>query len=760
MYCQIIRNKPTQRVLLLLASFVWPATSYSLETLSDQEMGKVNGRDGVTVTLQVPQNQTITANQIRWELDTGENDAGLNSLANQIIIGGTEIDNSQFTIQAIGANGTAASEALEFALNVDAYTNAQNRPGLGLDATWNRMRVQMDDLTVTNTDRSFGSVALDSAGRFAIFGDGGLFNNGTDQARMVLNLGEMDVTGGTGSRVSPTNWTLNDPGDVFFRMTDGGTEAILHNFGLLLDMRQGTVGIDPDGFVLKSAGRTDFNLTFDLYVNAIGQDFQFVPYAGANTSIPMLLFGWRGGLENVDLRLRPEGTWLDSGAHTQGLTTSLKFDLASDFQFVIGEAGDDRSYLEFANPVSLTAADGSALNRNDVEFGHLTLDTVSAAHDTVPNICYGGSNPYGGAGSACSTSTGGILPVQSIGLPASDTGLALVARDWGLHAYASEVQYRDGVNSVNDINDGWALIYTLGDISSNVYLYPQSGNGTDAETDAGFTMDIATAIQTVGGADAVTGRPLRQRWEDGTNLMIGDTDFTYPTGHPAAGYAQGMAIGLMGSDLLFVADDVGVALTQNEGLGLSSNAVRLQLRGLFGGGDIPRMTHPVYGSYIDANLEFDKFQFNLIPASNDGSYINFGGFLSLTNLNNSFAANTAGGESDDGSYISLAEPNFNKLDVDVRFADITGDIQIPLSVTGGGGKVDLVSASGTQGQSSFEGPKLKIETNMNIGLAATKPGGGAGDPLEVGRIEFGGKDLGSMIVPGAKVYTSMTLEQQ
>ena len=723
----------------------------ALETLSDQELGSVRGQDGVTISLQIDPTESITAEQIRWDLDIGQTDGGGASLANQLIIGGSSSDASQFSIKPIGMNGGAATEALNFAVKIDAGTNAMNRPGIGIDASWNRMRVQMDDLTVSNTARSFGSVVLDSEGRFAISGDGGLFNQDNDQASLLLNLGNVDA-----SDANPSNWTIDNPGQLFFRLTDGGTEAILHNFGFLFDMQQGVLGINDEGLIVQNTGRTNFNLTFDLYANATGQNFQFVPFAGASTSIPMLLFGWRGGMENLDLRLRPQGTWLDSGVHTQGLTASLSFDLASDFQFLLGEAGDDRSYLEFANPVSLTASDGSALNRSDVEFGYLTLDTVSAGHDTVPNICYGGANPYGGAGASCTTSTGGILPAQSIDLPASDTGLALVARDWGLHAYASKVQYRDGVTSANDVDDGWALIYTLGDISSNWYLYPQSGGGTSVDTDAGFTMDIATAIQTVGGADAVTGRPLRSRWENGTNLMIGDTDFTYPTGHPVASYAQGMAIGLMGADLLFVADDMRVALTQLEGLGLSSDAVRLQLRGLFGGGDIPRMNSPVYGSYIDANLEFDKFQFNLFPALFDGSYINFGGFLSFANLNNGFSQNSAGDANDDGTYISFAEPNFNKLDVDVRLADITGDIAIPLSVVGDGGKIDLLSAS-----SEADGkPKLRVEMNMNVGAAATKPGGGAGDPLTIGSIEFGNKDLGTMVIPSAKIYTSFTLEQQ
>ena len=113
---------------------------------------------------------------------------------------------------------------------------------------------------------------------------------------------------------------------------------------------------------------------------------------------------------------------------------------------------------------------------------------------------------------------------------------------------------------------------------------------------------------------------------------------------------------------------------------------------------------------------------------------------------------------EDGTYISFAEPNLNKLDVDVRLADIVGDIEIPTNaiLAGGGGKIDLLTAT----EEADGKPKLRIATNMNIGALASKPGGGAGDPLEIRRIEFGGKDLGSMIVPAGKIYTSLTLEQQ
>lgn len=740
------------------AVFVMPLNAYCLEAMTENELGEVRGRDGVTISLQVSQNDEITAEQVRWTLDESLTDLNGQSLENQIIIGGTAVDTNQFIVKPIDLDGSAASQQLDFALAIDAYNNDQGRAGLGLDATWNRMRVQADSLTVTDTSRSFGAVALDAGGRFAVFGDGGFANTTTDKARVLVNVGNINHVD-----ADPNTWTLSDPGRVFYRMGAAGSPEIqLDNLGFLFDMHQGTVGIDSDGILVRSAAgsRTDLNLTFDILANVsntAASAFQFNAQ-----SIPMLLFGWRGGIENFDLHLRPEGTWLPDGAFTQGVTASLGFDLADNFQFVLGEAkyaesGDlGQSYLEFTQPVSMPASLGQT--RKDVEFGYLTLDTISPNHQNVGGICYGGYNSYGTT-SPCSTSaTGGVLPMQLVELPtagAGETGLALVARDWGLHAYSSRVVYRDGVSAANDINEGWALIYTLGDISANWYLYPEAGDGSEGSP--GFSMDVLTAIQTEGGADA-NGRPDRTRWENGTHLMIGDTDFQTSYHDPLNPTADGLAIGLMGSDLLFAANDMKAGLSLSHGLNLSSNEVRLQLRGMFGGGDVPRMDAPVYGSYIDLNLEFDEFLFRIFPSLN-GDSINFGGFLSFANLNNSFSNDTGGGHGhDDGTYISFAEPNFNKLDIDVRLSNITGDIEIPSDsiLSGGGGNIDLLTAA-----NEADGkPKLKIQNNMLVGAAATKPGGGAGDALMIGEIEFGGKDLGSMIVPSANVYTSLTLEQQ
>ncbi|KGD65761.1 hypothetical protein Y5S_00985 [Alcanivorax nanhaiticus] len=758
-------KKNNLRFSVIATVLLCPLSVHALEPLSEQELSTVQGRDGVTIGLEVPQTGAITAEQIRWEVDNGQVDGNSDSLQNHIIIGGTDLDSSQFIIKPIDLDGTAASQALEFSLAIDAYTNdlgttdtADDRPGLGIDATWNRMRLQMDSLSVTDTTRSFGAVALDAGGRFAVFGDGGFANTSTDQARVIVNVGDIN-----NASPDPNTWALGEPGRLFYRMgPPGSAEVQLDNLGFLFDMHQGTVGVNNDGIVVSSApgSRTDLNLTFDIYANVSGSAFQFNAQ-----SIPMLLFGWRGGIDNFDLQLLPQGTWLPgSGAFTQGLTASLGFDLADNFQFVIGEARQEstgnqgQTYLEFTQPVSMPASLGQV--RKDLEFGYLTLDTVSASHQSVGGLCFGGANSYGSSPSSCTSSTGGVLPTELLEIAPSDTGLAIINREWGLHAYSSKVVYRDGVSAANNVDEGWALIYTLGDLSTNWYLYPQSGNGTSRNS-PGFTMDALVAIQTEGGADA-NGRPDRMRWENGTHLMIGDTDFETPYHDPLNPTADGLAIGLMGADLLFATNDMGVGLSLGDGLNLSSNETRIQLRGMFGGGDVPKMESPVYGSYIDLNLEMDDFFFKLFP-SFSGDAINFGGFLSFTRLNDISGREIAG--HDDGTYISFAEPNLNKLDVDVRLADIRGDIEIPAEsiLVGGGGTINLLSAT-EEGR-----PKLRIETNMNVGSLACKPGnrsgtscaaGGEGDPLMIGQLEFGGKDLGSMIIPAARIYTSVTLEQQ
>jgi hypothetical protein len=284
------------------------------------------------------------------------------------------------------------------------------------------------------------------------------------------------------------------------------------------------------------------------------------------------------------------------------------------------------------------------------------------------------------------------------------------------------VVYRDEVNG-DVIDENWALIYTFGDLDGNIYAYPQAGGG--------LKMDFAVALQTFGATD-------QERWENGSHFMIGDTD-------------KNLAIGLVGADVLFAANDMAVSL-KSGGLNLDSPQARFQLRGMLGGGDIPNMDVPQGMAYVDFNLESDRFVFNLSPAPFGESYLGYSGFLSLTNLNVTNFSNEDGGahDGDDGTYISLAEPNLDRLAVDFRLANLTGDIQIQ------NGQLDLRTSTETD----HGRPELRISHTLKLGQTATQPNGSAGDVLQVGRVEFGNRDLGSLVIPSGQINAALILKEQ
>lgn len=698
-------------VFLQLIWIASPQHSAALEILSEGELSDVSGRDGLSFNLQ--SQAGITIEQLHWQIDENtafENDLYVNDIA----------------FVPIGMNGAATTDPLDVNLSVDAFTHpVSGNPGLGLDLSWQRMRYQMESLSMSDSPTaSFGQLALDGPGRLQLAADGGIFNVNGSEALLLLDIGNVDT-----SSPNASDWTAQNPAQLYYRQGAAGSpELTLDNLGFHFSMPRGTVGIDTDGLLVESApgSRVDFNLTFDLLYDAQGSS----PFAySAAHDLASLFYGWRGGWQDMLFRLDTRGSW-PGGANnfvpTQGVTASLGLNFASDFSVVIGEAAGNRAYVEFSNPVSLpgTGLGTSTIADRDFQLGSVTLDPIHAGQGPG-GICFGNNTNTIGAGSACGSVAAvnpDSIPLQFLNVAPQDNALALLARDWRLRAYPQTVIYRDEVLN-ETINEGWALIYTLGDLDGNIYLYPQSGGG--------LTLDSVIAIQTYGMTD-------QERWQNGTHFMIGDTD-------------KNLAIGLMGADLLFATDDANVTL-ENTGLRLDTNKARFQLRGMFGGGDIPNLNTAQKIAYADLNLESDRLVFNLSPAPAGESYLGYSGFVSLANLNESGFSNDQGGDHnhDDGSYFSLAEPGFDRLDVDFRLADISGDIELI------NGKVDLRNSIETGNGA----PELRISHTIKLGQAATLPGGGTGDIFQVGRVEFGGQDLGSMVIPSGQINAALTLKQQ
>ena len=685
--------------------------SQAFDALSEGELSEISGRDGLSLNIE---NQNgITADQLHWRVDKNtvyENDLYVNDIA----------------FVPIDINGGATSAPLDISFAVDAFTNGSSgNPSLGLDLTWERMRYQMGSIYMSDDpSASFGQLALDAPGRAFLVGDGGIFNVDGANASLLLDLGNVDT-----SSVNASDWSPIDPGQLFYRQgAVGSPELTLGNLGFHFFMPQGTVGIDNDGLLVETApgSRVDFNLTFDLLYDASGASpFE---YAAAD-DLATLFYGWRGGWQDMLFRLDTRGSWPGGGnnfAPTQGVTASLGLDFASDFSVVVGEAAENRAYVEFSNPISLpgTGLGGTPISNRDFQLGSLTLDPIHAGQGPG-GICFGNNTNTIGASSACGSAAAAnpnSIPLQMVNVAPQNNALAVLARDWRLRAYPQTVIYRDDVLN-ETINEGWALIYTLGDLDGNIYLYPQSGGG--------LMLDSVIAIQTFGVTD-------QERWQNGTHFMIGDTD-------------KNLAIGLMGADLLFATDDAMVSL-ENTGLRLDTSKARFQLRGMFGGGDIPNLNTAQKIAYADLNLESDRLVFNLMPAPAGESYLGYSGFLSLVNLNESGFSNEQGGahNHDDGSYFSLAEPGFDRLGVDFRLADISGDIELL------NGKVDLRNSIETGNGA----PELRVSHTIKLGQTATLPDTGVGDVLRIGRVEFGGQNLGSMVVPSGQINAALTLKQQ
>jgi hypothetical protein len=111
-----------------------------------------------------------------------------------------------------------------------------------------------------------------------------------------------------------------------------------------------------------------------------------------------------------------------------------------------------------------------------------------------------------------------------------------------------------------------------------------------------------------------------------------------------------------------------------------------------------------------------------------------------------------------GTYISLAEPG--SPDVDVRFANITGDVAFTE------GQVDLVQSN----ENGADRPSMKISNTVHVGYDAanrmneattgTTGLAAGGQPVIIDNVLLGQARLGSIVIPSARIYSSITLEPQ
>jgi hypothetical protein len=704
MYMHITRVTALTLAMALASACGTPA--FALDAIGDQELSEINGMDGQTIQITDPA-AGIAASSVSW-ITAGRGTA------------------SQMALELSTVN-LRRIDTTRPLLNVDVDVGAlAGVPQMRVHADMARSRLDIGSIGLTNVSGSFGRYVIDAPATFTISNSRGLLDSTSAawSGKTTINVGG----------VNPALWApavigAADPGRFYWQQ--GSSQLSMGDYTFYFDMQNGRIGADSNGILVQSNAGSNvrFALSIDFRFDANNSS----PFAIDASDRSLLYWGWRGNWTNFLFRVSG-GNRIDGG---KGLKGSVAFDYVNDFVWMVGEGGSSPvAIIEFGN--------WSKIPGNTYAFNIplVRLDQLDVGQGTA-GLCWGLGSITTTANGACSGTgagpVGSAFPVQPIQARQAADGraLGLSVRDMTLAAYSTTVDIIDRTVTANKAAQrfNWALIYTFADLDADIIITP-------ASTSDRLRLDLALTTQTLTTTTA-------DRWTYGTNFMIGDTD-------PAVN----QAIGLGGADVLMAVRNGTLGLTTG-GIRFDTSQMRYEIRGMLAGGGLSTMTSVQQQiGYVDLNLESDRFVLNLFPSSTGANAaLGFNGYLNIANTNFANFSRpipaTGNHTDDDGSFFSIAEPDLSKLGVDFRFADIRGSLEFL------NGKVDL------QGDSDST-LRLLIATDIKVGLSATVPCAFGvasctavqGSPLQVGRLEFGGKNLGTLIMPTGIVRTQITLKPQ
>ena len=625
--------------LMLAAGSV---NGWCLDALSDEDMAAVSGRDGLVVSFT---GDTVTADRLRWDVDS----------ANAVLpASNAYLDLEGVTMTGIGADGATPGIPFTVSAAFDVGADAGGDAYVNLDTTWTRTRFQVDAMRHEgDPTKSIGSIAFDSAGSLSLFGQGSFLNNLSNEAsaRLILNDGQM-----------------------FFRQN--GSEFVADNIDVNVGFDSGSIGATTTGIRIATS-RLDWNILFDMAF----RESEATAFAGTGL-MSYLRYGWQGGLTNFEARINGGGVWYggDLNNRSEGLNISFRSDYASDFEWLIGDAGGPETLLRFQNWAKLPGA-AYAIN--------------------APNITVDAINANQGPGGL--TYQAGFYNV-----PPDAGALALIVRDLSFLAYNTQVTIEDA--PFPDLVKQWGLVYTLGDLDANLYLYP--GGRVSNE---GARFDALVSVQSPGA------------WNQNSHFLIADT-------------GADTGIGFLNTNFLVSRDDAYIEVvgfndgdsTSCNGCGLRLDAtaptsdVRWRLNSQFGGGLLSDLSDPVRMVDIDLDLHADTIDLLFSPPD-----------LGETRLKFQWDMRLLG-----DSYIAFSEPS--APDVKFTLGQISGDISAR------NGVIDIRSGNET----ADNAPRLVFEQDLLLGLTA------GSQVLRINDLSIGTNNIGSIVMPGGQITGIFALKEQ
>lgn len=737
----------------IAALMLLPGMALALESLDEEMLSAVTAQDGLT--LELGSSTPISTTNMQWITD-----AGSPLSATPCTTGGTANQQACTTINPVisGVGGP-----LNIKTELDAF-GGPTTPGLSLRLDWQPLLLQADKFTlqtptVDYSANTLGNLGIYSQGHMYLTNQGGFFNSTGNTATFdFASTGDIIYRQGTGTQpeLSFGNFSLSN------RFTNGAAGGQLASTG--------KIGLDATGLIV-SAPYASSNLVFDLMFKAAAT----TNFERTGRS-PLIRFGWEGGLKDPFFRLAAGGvgygthatgsnTFYDyteavgsapstgGAARSQGLNLLAQWDFDSDFIWRLGQAGGNATTAKFGKWRAMGTS-GSPMLRMPI-----TLDVLQNGAGPA-GLCFGGGftsgSPVQGSCTNAATAPSGTAGVWLPStVPAGKAAMAVLIRDGYLHAYNQQIQIVEGATSMTPYN--WSLLFTMGKLDSDIYLYPEGRNKgiAVASNTSGLKADINLAIQSPGYWDqansstAATRAALYttgagSRWATNTHFMLADTS----VGAPAGGGSQ-IGVGLMNADLLWSVKDMYFRMVDSDTGGYTSipagfwmqtdTKAAFRFRGLFGaGGQTAQpyldLANPAGIVLMDVNLSTNRFIFALNPMASDAFNnmpIGFSGLLDL----------------DGASYLSLGE--ISSPSSAFKLTNMSGRIGWK------NGSVTLLS--GTNGASDGK-PSVAISNDLVFGSSASF---GAADvaPKElIANVGFGTESFGRIVLPGGTWHSDVSIK--
>lgn len=684
----LLRRRPQGTFVLVLACVAAMAASpamAALEEITEAELSGVTAQDGVKLAFT---DTSTTVDYLRWNIDNG---AGAAFPDYQ-----SWLDLDDITWGGVNGNGSitgsAATAALAFDAGAPGLTDAA---ALALSLAWTRSRLQIDAFRHSqHAGKSFGRAAYDSSGSFAFHGGVGLFSSGSTRAGMRLIVTD---------------------GEWYYRQANNanttGNEFLWDNLNVNIGFDGGTLGLTNAGLRVATP-RLDFNMTWDIgfrgniaTASAFRSDTGYAPY---------LRYGWTGGLTDVEMILSGGGVRSGggSGDRTEGVHFSFRGTPATDFAWLIGDPGGAPLLISFTDWVTMPSAT-YGINAPDI-----TIDAIQTSAQGPGGFLYEGVN----------TDTLFAAATPDAG------ALAVVIRDLKFLSYNTKVLLHDTSAAVVDKTFNWGLVYTVGDLDLNLFVYP-GGKGTLNE---GIRFDLTLGIQSPG------------TWNQNSHYMLVDTD---PD--------KNVGVGFVNTNFLITINNGYLSLLPT-GMELETlTDFRWRLKSQFGGGFITDLSTPV--RMVDIDMDLHASRINLLfkpPPTGTASGSEYIGYQWDAHFYQLDTTTTAGGDptraavDSADTYIALSEPS--RPLTQLKFGKISGDIGVR------GGKISIKASN----ESADGYPRLSFEQNLQFGITAGLSSAEVFEPdprpqpFIISDFSIGSNNIGAIAIPGGNWFARFELKEQ